>query len=143
MKIFAGKKLFTKIYYDITLGARYYQFMQKTRHQKSHATVRLSKLKKSLNMLLLLLLLSLIGKSIYSFLTLVVSNFKNKICNIGCILEGCGWYTPTWCTKVGCQLVNLPKQSCSLLQYIGMSFASICRYHLTIYVTIKKHFIMG
>ena len=41
VNIFTKTKIFTKIFYDITLGARYYWFMQKTRQQKSHATVPL------------------------------------------------------------------------------------------------------
>ena len=41
MNIFAKTKIFSKIFLDITLGARYYRFMQKTWHQKSHATVPL------------------------------------------------------------------------------------------------------
>ena len=41
VNIFAKTKMFLKIFWDITLGARNYQFMQKTRHQKSHAIVPL------------------------------------------------------------------------------------------------------
>ena len=39
--ISAKTKYFSKIFWGIAQGPRYYRFMQKTRHQKSHATVPL------------------------------------------------------------------------------------------------------
>ena len=41
VNIFAKTKTFLKIIEDITLGARYYRFIQKTIYQKSHATLPL------------------------------------------------------------------------------------------------------
>ena len=39
--ISAKMKYFSKIFWGIAQGPKYYRFMQKTRHQKSHATVPL------------------------------------------------------------------------------------------------------
>ena len=39
--ISAKTKYFSKIFWGIAQGPRYYRFMQKTRHQKSHASVPL------------------------------------------------------------------------------------------------------
>ena len=42
MNISAKTQIFWKIFKDIPRGNRYYWFMQKTRHKKSHATVPLT-----------------------------------------------------------------------------------------------------
>jgi len=46
--ISAKTKYFSKIFWGIAQGPRYYRFMQKARHQKSHATVPLNRIRQSL-----------------------------------------------------------------------------------------------
>jgi len=48
VNISAKTEIFLKIFLDIALGPRYCRFMQKTRVQKSHATVPLNGLSRKM-----------------------------------------------------------------------------------------------